>query len=231
MNRSTPKRLFVMLLAAALLILPAMSSAETTAQAQKTPTLTLIGHASMKIKTSEGVVIYIDPYYQGDYSEKADIILVSHEHSDHNKVDLCQQNDGCLVFRVKETINTKNMTYNTFENMGVIIQPVPAANKNHSIKSSTGFVLNFDGITVYHSGDTSKLDQMSAMKKWNIDYAFFPIDGKYNMDAAEAMECAALVGAKHNTPMHYFDADVSAFQPENLLPIAYGETVELKKAQ
>jgi L-ascorbate metabolism protein UlaG (beta-lactamase superfamily) len=229
MNRSTPKRFFVMLLAAALLILPAMSSAETTAQEQKSPTLTLIGHASVKIKTSEGVVIYIDPYYEGDYSEKADIILVSHEHSDHNKVDLCQQNNGCLVLRAKDTINTKDMTYNTIEYMGVIIQPVPAANKNHSIKSSTGFVLTFDGITIYHSGDTSKLDQMAALKERNIDYAFFPIDGKYNMDAAEAMECAALVSAKHNTPMHYFDADPIAFQPENLLPIAYGETVELTK--
>jgi L-ascorbate metabolism protein UlaG (beta-lactamase superfamily) len=231
MNRSTHKRIFVMLMAAALLILPAISSAETTAQAQTAPTLTLIGHASVKIKTAEGVVIYIDPYYDGDYSEKADIILVSHEHSDHNKVDLCQQNEGCLVLRVKETINTKDMSYNTFEHMGVKIEPVPAANKNHSIKSSTGFVLTFDGITVYHSGDTSKLDQMAALKERNIDYAFFPIDGKYNMDAAEAMECAALVGARHNTPIHYFDADPTAFQPENLLPIAYGETVELTKAQ
>ena len=39
------------------------------------PTLTLIGHASMKIKTAEGVVIYIDPYYDGDYTEPADIVL------------------------------------------------------------------------------------------------------------------------------------------------------------
>jgi hypothetical protein len=31
--------------------------------------------------------------------------------------------------------------------------------------------------------------------------------------------------------MHYFDADPAAFQPENLLPIAYGETVELEKAE
>jgi L-ascorbate metabolism protein UlaG (beta-lactamase superfamily) len=231
MNRSNRRRCFVILLAAALFLLPSMAFAEAPAGEQKLPTLTLIGHASVKIKTAEGVVIYIDPYYDGDYSEKADIILVSHEHSDHNKVNLCQQNEGCLVLRVKETINTKDMTYNTFEHMDVKIEPVPAENKNHSIKSTTGFVLTFDGITVYHAGDTSKLDQMAALKERNIDYAFFPIDGKYNMNAAEAMECAALVGARHNTPMHYFDADPSAFQPENLLPITYGETVELAQAE
>ena len=228
MNRFTCKRLFALLMAFVLLA-PALTLAETTA-AKNAPALTLIGHASVKIKTAEGTVIYIDPYYDGDYSEKADIILVSHEHSDHNKVNLCAQNEGCLVLRAKDTINPDG-TYNTFEQAGVKIVPVPAANKNHSIKSSTGFVLTFDGITVYHAGDTSKLTQMAALKVSNIDYAFFPIDGKYNMDAAQAMECAALVGAKHNTPMHFFEADPIRFQPENLLAIAYGETVELKKAQ
>ena len=228
MNRFTCKRLFTLLMAFVLLA-PALTLAETTA-AKNAPTLTLIGHASVKIKTAEGTVIYIDPYYDGDYSEKADIILVSHEHSDHNKVNLCAQNEGCLVLRAKDTINPDG-TYNTFEQAGVKIVPVPAANKNHSIKSSTGFVLTFDGITVYHAGDTSNLTQMAALKASNIDYAFFPIDGKYNMDAAQAMECAALVGAKHNTPMHFFEADPLKFQPENLLAIAYGETVELKRAQ
>lgn len=227
MNRSACKCLSCLL--AALLMFPAIALAETPANALVVPTLTLIGHASVKIKTAEGVVIYIDPYQPGDYSEKADIILVSHEHSDHNKVKLCKQNEGCLVLRVKETINPKDLSYNIFEHLGVKIEPVPAANKNHSIKTTTGFVLTFDGITVYHAADTDKLDQMAQLAERNIDYAFFPIDGQYNMNAAEAMECAAIVGAKHNTPIHYFDADPAAFQPENLKPIAYGETVELTK--
>ena len=39
--------------------------------------LTLLGHASTKIVTKSGVVIYIDPYYdKGDYSQEADLILV-----------------------------------------------------------------------------------------------------------------------------------------------------------
>ena len=59
--------------------------------------LTLIGHASMKIKTAEGVVIYIDPYYEGDYSEPADIILSTHEHHDHNAIDLVTRKEDCTV--------------------------------------------------------------------------------------------------------------------------------------
>ncbi|MBP7110598.1 MAG: MBL fold metallo-hydrolase [Firmicutes bacterium] len=190
-------------------------------------TLTLIGHASMKIRTQEGIVIYVDPYYKGDYSEEADIILVSHEHSDHNKIEMCRQKAGCKILRVKDTIN-KDGSYNSYEFFGVKIEPVPASNKNHPISSTNGFLISFDGLVVYHAADTSMLPQMAGLKSRGIDYAFFPIDGQYNMNAEEAMECAKLIGARHNIPMHYFNADVKAFKPDNLLIIGYGETIELK---
>ena len=199
-----------------------------SAKEKSVPTLTFIGHASMKIKTAEGIVIYIDPYYKGDYSEKADIILVSHEHSDHNKVSKCKKNKDCIVLTVKDTINKEDNSYNTFEYYGVKIEPVAASNENHPIDQTNGFVLTFDGIVLYHAADTSKLPQMADLKSKSIDYAFFPIDGEYNMNAAQAMECAELVGAKHNTPIHYFSASPADFTPENLLLVAYGETIELK---
>ncbi len=190
--------------------------------------ITLIGHASLKIKTSAGVVIYVDPYHPGDYSEKADIILVSHEHSDHNKISLVAQNEGCRVLRVKDT-NNKDGTYNSFSIKGVLIEPVPAANRNHTIETTNGFIISFDGIKVYHASDTSKLPQMADLKVKEIDYAFFPIDGQYNMGPAEAAECAEMVGAKHNIPFHYFSADVTKFKPVNLLSLPYGGTITVSR--
>jgi len=216
-------------LAAALLLLAlsAAGSAEETAQPAQ-PTLTYIGHAHLMIITAEGTVIYIDPYKIDGYTytHKADIILVTHEHSDHNQVDIVPKNDDCTILRVKQTIN-KDGTYNTFTIGEVTIIPVPARNKNHDIKATNGLILQFDGITVYHAADTDKLDSMADLKQYDIDYAFFPIDGKYNMDAAEAMECAELVGARHNTPIHWFSADPSEFTPDNLLFMNYGDTVTL----
>ncbi len=47
------------------------------------PTLTFIGHASLKFKTSSGKTIYVDPFFKGDYSDIADVLLVTHNHSDH----------------------------------------------------------------------------------------------------------------------------------------------------
>ncbi len=191
-------------------------------------TLTLIGHASMKIKTAEGVVIYIDPFFEGDYSEPADIILSTHEHYDHNAVDKPAHKADCTVLRVADTLNP-DLSHNNYEIKGVKIETVTAGgNQNHHPDNTVGYVLSFDGLKVYHPGDTSKIPEMAALKDKNIDYAFFPIDGVYNMSPEEATECANLIGAKHNTPMHFFDADPMKFTPENLLRMNYGETIELK---
>ncbi len=221
------KKTLALFAAAMVLCVLPMAGAEEAAQ----PTLTYIGHAHLMIITAEGTVIYIDPYeIKGyTYEHDADIILVSHEHSDHNQVKLVPQADGCQVLRVKQTIN-KDGSHNTFTIGEVTIIPVPAKNKNHNIKETNGFIIQFDGVTVYFASDTSKLDSMADLKQYNVDYAFFPIDGKYNMDAAEAMECAALVGAKHNTPIHWFSADPAKFTPDNLLYMDYGETITLEKS-
>lgn len=190
--------------------------------------LTLIGHASMKIKTAEGVVIYIDPYYEGDYSEPADIILSTHEHHDHNAIDLVTRKEDCTVLRVADTLNA-DLTHNNFEIKGVKIEPVAAGgNQNHHPDNTNGYLLTFDGLTVYHPGDTSMIPEMEALKDRKIDYAFFPIDGVYNMGPEEATKCANMIGAKHNTPMHFFDADPMKFTADNLLRMNYGETIELK---
>lgn len=192
------------------------------------PELTFIGHNSFKIKTADGIVIYVDPHWEGDYNEPADIILVSHEHPDHNEISLCTQNEGCIVLRDKDNINPDG-TYNNFETGDIKVEPVAAYNGNHPKKSTCGFVITVDGVVLYIASDTSKIDEMADLKARNIDYAFFPIDGQYNMGPAEAMECAQIVGARHNTPVHMFSADPAKFTPQNLLLLSSGETIELDK--
>lgn len=78
------------------------------------------------------------------------------------------------------------------------------------------------------------LDSMAELKDKEIDYALYPIDGEFNMDATEATEVANLVGAKHNIPIHEFDKDgqpkkSEKFLPEGRLVLEYGETIELSK--
>ena len=50
------------------------------------------GHGSFRITAKDGTVVYIDPYIGDGYDLPADIILVTHQHRDHNEISLITQN-------------------------------------------------------------------------------------------------------------------------------------------
>ena len=116
------------------------------------------GHGSYRITTDEGVVIYVDPYVGDGYDKEADIVLVTHEHYDHNKVELVKlKSDGVIIRQNNLRIGD---IYNSTSINGVEIEAVQAYNKNHDKSNCVGYVLRFDGISLYASGDTSKTDDM-----------------------------------------------------------------------
>lgn len=220
--------LFIFLLS----IVGCSSDSNSSEKEPELPTMTYIGHASIKIVTKEGKVIYIDPSYEGDYSDKADFILVTHEHEDHNKVDKCTKDDNTVIIRSKDAL--QNGEYKTFEYGDIKIEATPSGgNKNHSVTNCVGYIVTVDGINIFHAGDTSKNDKTESIKGHDIDYAMYPIDGTYNMDAKEATEVADLIGAKKNIPIHEYDMGDSKksdnFTPENRLVLEYGQTIHIEK--
>lgn len=190
------------------------------------------GHGSYRIETDEGVVIYVDPFLGDGYDKEADIILVTHEHNDHNHVELPKKKDSTIIIRQN---NLKVGTiYNKTHVCGVEIEAVEAYNKNHDKSTCVGYVLRFDGITLYASGDTSLTEDMkNKLPNYNIDYALLPIDGIYNMNAIEAVECANFINAKHTIPIHMkpmelFDEEkAEEFVHPSRLIIKAGETIDL----
>lgn len=198
------------------------------------PTLTFCGHAAVKIKSADGHVLYIDPSFpQGDYSEEADIVLVTHGHNDHMPAENVIVKDGGMTITWTEAHPNPDK-YETFAANGFTIEAVPAANSNHDIRYCVGYIVTVDGISIYHAGDTSMLDSMVALAAKSLDYALYPIDGMYNMDAYEATEVAAIVSAKHNIPMHDFGKEGEPkksenFNPKGKLVMEINETIELEK--
>ena len=51
------------------------------------PKLLFQGHGSYRLTANDGRIVYVDPYKGKGYDAPADIILVTHQHSDHNQVD------------------------------------------------------------------------------------------------------------------------------------------------
>lgn len=189
--------------------------------------LIYLKHAAFQIKNG-GVVIYIDPFQLPPADlEKADIVLVTHDHPDHfdmssiqnvatkDTVIVCPK--SCNVERY-EVINVTEG--DKVEVKGVKIEAVPAYNINkefHPRGMGVGYVIEISGVKIYHTGDT---DRIPEMKEIEVDIALLPIGGTYTMDVNEAIEAAKDIKAKYYIPMHYgvipgTDANVSDFRVEN----------------
>ena len=190
------------------------------------------GHGSLRITAADGRVMYIDPYAGKGYDRSADIILVTHQHEDHNQISLVTKKPGCRVITNAEAL--EGGKHNKFAIGDIAIEAVEACNKNHDPKQCVGYIVTVDGVKVYLSGDTSKTKAMESFAAKKLDYALLPCDGFYNMDLPEAAECAKLIGAKHVIPIHLkpgelFDRErAEALNTPNRLIVADGEEITLQ---
>jgi L-ascorbate metabolism protein UlaG (beta-lactamase superfamily) len=189
------------------------------------------GHGSFRIITDSNLVIYVDPYVGSGYDVSADIILVTHQHSDHNQIQKVVKKDNCIIIQNQDAL--KKDVYKSFNISGVSIQAVPAYNSKHDREKCVGYILTFDGLKIYAAGDTSTTEEMKEYSAMTLDYALLPIDGKYNMNPAEASACADLIGAKHVIPIHMTPGELfnkqkaEQFKAKNRLIVKAGEEIEL----
>ncbi len=199
--------------------------------------LLYMGKGSLRVVTEDDKVIYIDPY-AGEYSLAADLILVTHEHYDHNAIDRVEKrNDGCRIIRSRDAIIDGE--HQKFDLDYVKVEAVEAGfNRYHDVRNCVGYVLTFNnGQKVYVSGDTSTTNQMSEMSEMRIDYALLCTDGVYNMGNEEAAKAAEMINARFNIPYHNsttssgkdFSLEAAEqFSAPNKLIVKPGETIVIE---
>ncbi len=175
---------------------------------------------------SDGKInIYFDPFKLHGDKPKADYIFISHEHFDHFSPDDIHKviKDSTVLFMNKMTYEEIKSLYN---NKIVVIRPgdsidfkdlhikgVPAYNINKFREpgkvyhpkedKKLGFIVTFNGIKIYHTGDTDYIPEMDNLALENIDLLFIPVSGTYVMTPAEAIEAASKIKADTSIPMHY----------------------------
>ena len=65
----------------------------------------------------------------------------------------------------------------------------------------TGYILNVDGVKVYHAGDTERIPEMKGL---DCDIVMLPLGQTYTMNSVEEAAAAALdTGADIAIPIHY----------------------------
>ncbi len=169
-----------------------------------------LGHDCFKIV--KDVVIYTDPF-NIKKQDKADIILITHEHFDHcspDDIKKIQTKDTVIVatadcaHRLGGTVHTIK-PHQTITIKGITIQAVPAYNTNKQFhpkaKGWVGYIIALQGFRIYLAGDTDYIPEMNSLQ--NIDIALLPVSGTYVMTADEAAQAAIAIKPKVAIPMHY----------------------------
>jgi len=165
--------------------------------------------SSFLIKSPDAV-IYVDPHQIED-GEKADLILVTHEHFDHldpATIAALRKDDTVIVANAPCAPRLGDQgpvvaleEGQTASEKGVDIRAVAGYNNYHPRGFNVGFVFKVAGKTVYHAGDTSRVPEMAELG--SIDIALIPIGGTYTMDEEEAAALVRDLKPKVVIPMHY----------------------------
>jgi L-ascorbate metabolism protein UlaG (beta-lactamase superfamily) len=182
-----------------------------------------LGHASFQIKT-DNKIIYIDPY-EGEYEEKADIVLVTHSHYDHcdtSKIKKIIKKETVIIApeECARKINAKSIKPGEKITINEItIQAVHAYNIRrfrspgvpfHPKGFGVGYLITIGDKTIYHAGDTDFIPEMKELK--NITLALLPSGGTYTMDNPEAAEATITINPKIVIPMHRWDTTPEVFK-------------------
>ena len=194
-----------------------------------------LGHASLRITTREGKVIYVDPYMGDNYDMAADLVLVTHDHYDHNEVSKVKNktSDYRLITNKEGLVDGE---YKFFDLGYAKIEVVEAGyNRYHNEKECVGYVITLsDETKIYIAGDTAITPMMDKLGTYNIDYAFIPCDGKYTMSVEDAVKASQKIKAKHNIPYHmvsdgrgYDDEVASKFKMDNWIIVKPKEDIRL----
>lgn len=157
------------------------------------------GHACFEI-TNE-VTLVTDPHDGKSIGIHApnvvgDIILVSHDHYDHNSIKSVEKDDSKIVTDGrKRTIS--NVQINGFDSYH---------DECKGEKRGSNIIYKFisDGIKFCHLGDLGhSLDETTVQQIGDIDILFIPIGGTYTIDAERAWDLVNIIKPKITVPMHY----------------------------
>lgn len=137
----------------------------------------------------------------------ADLLLITHEHRDHNAVEAIDGSPAVLrstAGRLESPIG---------EVLAVASEHDPHAGTERG--PNTIFVFTFGGLRVAHFGDfgQSELRPEQAEAIGSVELLFLPVGGGPTIGAAQAAAIAERLGARWIVPMHYRTPRVNFLDP------------------
>ncbi len=160
--------------------------------------ITWLGHSSFLIETEHARIV-TDPYDETTGykfpSVSADIVIVSHDHHDHNAVDRVHGSPRVIT-------GLEPVEINGVEIVGVAT--FHDQNQGRHRGRNNAYIIRAEGLTLCHLGDLGHIpdaDQIRAIGE--VDVLMLPIGGTYTISPLEAVQTVGLLQPRLVIPMHY----------------------------
>lgn len=176
--------------------------------------VTFLGHSGFLLDD-----LLIDPFLEdnpmapfGPKDIKAKLVCVTHGHHDHlgDAFEIAKNNNAVLVgvneiasMALDKGLKAERM--NTGGEIKVRDWRIKLTEALHStdIGHAAGFLLQKDGLRIYHAGDTGLFGDMRLIGEEGIHIAMLPIGGRFTMGVDDAVRAIRLIRPKTVIPMHY----------------------------
>jgi len=158
-----------------------------------------LGHACFMIQTNNKKVIITDPFDDSVGYPKprvtADLITVSHQHFDHNAVEMVSGKPRVIQTAGEHIID------------GLKITGIPCYHdkaKGSLRGDNLIFIIEESDYRMCHLGDLGHIpDQKLLAEIGHVDVLLIPVGGLYTIDASEAKDVLSLINPRYAAPMHY----------------------------
>ena len=158
-----------------------------------------LGHACFLVTAEDGTRIITDPYESGGnikydkIAEAADIVVISHQHYDHN---------DARAVKGKPVIVTESQKAKGIEFKGV--ESFHDTSGGQQRGPNTIFCFTVDGIRICHLGDLGhELSAEQISEIGEVDILLIPTGGGPTIDPAGATEVCDRLKPRLVIPMHY----------------------------
>jgi L-ascorbate metabolism protein UlaG (beta-lactamase superfamily) len=180
------------------------------------------GQSAFHLSGGDGISVAIDPFgdmsalsgargIQWDYPAitgvEPDLLLVTHEHGDHNGVEVIEGDPATL----RSTAGTHDSPVGQVT--GVASEHDDTAGTQRG--PNTIFCFTLDGIRVCHMGDFGQtgLRPEQATAIGEVDLLFVPVGGGPTLDAEQAALVVERLKPRWVVPMHYRTERIGFLEP------------------
>jgi L-ascorbate metabolism protein UlaG (beta-lactamase superfamily) len=207
--------------------------------------LTYFGHSCFLVEAG-GARIVIDPYLSQNPHGKVDpgtvpcdYVLCTHAHEDHilDAPALARTFGATIVAPYELATYFSTFGFKVLDLMpgGGVNLPWGRVQMTAAIHSSSvelpegkfitggiasGFLLQAEGKTLYHAGDTALFGDMALIGRKRLDVALLPIGDFYTMGPDDALEALHLLRPKLAIPMHYNSSEQTRTDPQAFVAAA-----------